>query len=66
MPFLEGEIGHTLVRNEWLWKAGLGGDLRLGDKSSLLLVAGYQSFFKSVADMMKNNLFARAGLLLEF
>jgi hypothetical protein len=66
MPFLNGEIGHTITRNEWLWKVGLGGDLRLGDASSLLLVAGYQRFFDEVPAMMQSNIFVRAGLLLEF
>jgi hypothetical protein len=66
MPFAHGEIGHALSRNSWLWKAGLGADLRLGSSSSILALVGYQSFLDRVALPMRSDIYARAGLLLEF
>jgi len=60
MPFLEGESGvglrPVLEESMFLWRVGAGGDLKLGDKSSLLLGGGLQA---------TGRMYGRVGLLLE-
>jgi len=61
MPYLAGEAGAGLRPNfgssYFLWRAGGGLDLKLGDRSSLLAESGWSSFHRY---------YLRAGLLLDF
>lgn len=61
LPYLAGEAGAGLRPNfgssYFLWRAGAGLDLKLGDRSSLLAETGWSAFHRY--DL-------RAGLLLDF
>lgn len=61
MPYLAGEAGAGLRpdfgSSYFLWRAGVGLDLKLGDRSSLLAESGWSTFHRY--DL-------RAGLLLDF
>jgi hypothetical protein len=61
MPFIDGEMGagirNVLTESELAWKAGVGIDQKLGDRSSLLLGGGFQ---------FRGRYYLRTGLLLEF
>ncbi len=62
LPVVTGDWGYAFGQgNEYLYKAGGGFDLKLGDSSSILGLLGYQNNSKSGA-----YLYARAGILLEF
>jgi len=62
LPLISGDWGYTLGSlNEFLYKAGGGLDLKLGDNSSLIALLGYQNNVRSGAF-----LYSRAGILLEF
>ena len=60
MPYLQAEAGAgirpMLEDSYFLWKMGGGFDLKLGDHSSLLAEAGWQSYGRALG---------RLGLLLE-
>jgi hypothetical protein len=60
LPFLEGEAGvgirPVLEESMFLWRFGGGMDLKLGDRSSLLVGAG---------SMARSRAYGRVGLLLE-
>ncbi|MCB9495752.1 MAG: hypothetical protein H6686_02590 [Fibrobacteria bacterium] len=60
MPFLEGESGvgirPVLVQSIFVWRFGGGMDLKLGDRSSLLVGGGA---------MTRGRAYGRVGLLLE-
>jgi hypothetical protein len=60
LPYLQSEAGvgirPVLEDSYFLWKLGGGFDLKLGDRSSLLLEAGAQTWGRT---------YGRAGLLLE-
>jgi len=60
MPYVDGDMGvgvrDVLTESFLTWKAGLGIDQKLGDRSSLLVGAGLQS---------RNRYYTRVGLLLE-
>lgn len=60
MPFLEGEAGvgirPVLEESMFLWRFGGGVDLKLGDRSSLLVGMG---------SMARSRAYGRVGLLLE-
>jgi len=61
MPYVAGEAGAGLRPNlgnsYFLWRAGVGLDLKLGDRSSLLAESGWSAFHRY--DL-------RVGLLLDF
>jgi hypothetical protein len=62
LPVATGDIGYSFgSESQSLWRAGGGFDIKNGDRSSLLLLGGYQSFAKFGAYV-----YLRAGLLLEF
>jgi len=60
LPYLQAEAGAgirpVLEDSYFLWKLGGGLDLKLGDRSSLLVDGGWQSF---------GRVYGRVGLLLE-
>ena len=60
LPFVDGDMGvgvrNVLTDSFLAWKAGVGIDQKLGDRSSLLLGGGFQS---------RNRFYLRTGLLLE-
>jgi len=60
LPYLQAEAGAgirpVLEDSYFLWKLGGGFDLKLGDRSSLLVESGWQSY---------GRYFVRLGLLLE-
>ncbi|MEN9353498.1 MAG: hypothetical protein RL318_823 [Fibrobacterota bacterium] len=60
LPFVDGDMGvgvrNVLSESFLAWKAGIGIDQKLGDRSSLLLGSGFQS---------RNRFYIRTGLLLE-
>lgn len=60
LPYLQGEAGvgirPVLEDSYFLWKLGGGFDLKLGDRSSLLVESGWESYGRYIA---------RLGLLLE-
>lgn len=60
LPYLQGEAGvgirPVLEDSYFLWKLGGGFDLKLGDRSSLLVESGWQSYGRYIG---------RLGLLLE-
>jgi hypothetical protein len=61
MPYIAGEAGAglrpSLGNSYFLWRAGGGLDLKLGDRSSLLAESGWSAFHRY---------YLRAGLLLDF
>lgn len=62
LPLVTGDWGYALGFNsEFIWRAGGGVDLKLGDDSSLFAVVGYQDNANS-----GSYLYSRAGILLEF
>lgn len=62
LPVATGDIGYSLGDSpQFLWKAGGGLDIKNGDYSSLLIMAGYQSF-----QQLGGHFYLRGGLLLEF
>lgn len=65
MPVATGDWGYLFGERSdtWIWRAGGGLDLKLGNHSSLLALAGVQS---DLSDRLPNRLYFRAGLLLEW
>lgn len=65
MPALTGEWGYVLGRdnNSWIWRYGLVGDLKLGDRSSLLLSTGFE---QNVGEQRPYAMWIRGGLLFEW
>jgi len=62
LPIATGDIGANIGDDpQYVWRAGGGFDIKNGDRTSILLLAGYQSFHK-----LGGHIYARAGLLLEF
>ncbi|MGL1935456.1 MAG: hypothetical protein OCD01_10560 [Fibrobacterales bacterium] len=62
LPIITGNWGYSFgQRGEFLYKAGGGFDLKLGDNSSLLAVGGYQSNTHT-----GSYIYLRGGILLEF
>jgi hypothetical protein len=62
LPIITGDWGYSFgPKNEFLYKAGGGFDLKLGDNSSLLVIGGYQDNTRT-----GSFLYLRAGILLEF
>jgi hypothetical protein len=62
LPFLSGDVGHSVGEDaQFQWRAGGGLDIKNGDRSSLIVAGGYQSF----ADL-GGFFYLRGGLLLEF
>ncbi len=62
LPVLTGDLGYFFHKNNsaGIWKAGGGIDWKNGQRSSILITAGYQK----IGD--RPGLFSRIGLLLEF
>jgi hypothetical protein len=63
LPVVTGDWGYVLGNERYfMWRAGGGLDIKNGDRSSLLVQAGYQS----AAPRWHSAVYLRAGLLLEF
>lgn len=64
LPVIQGEMGYQWgAQQSFLWNTALLGDLRLGDRSSLLFGVHLQGNALSQADLRAG---VRSGLLLEF
>jgi hypothetical protein len=65
MPALVGEWGYVALREKenWIWRYGLVGDMKLGDRSSLLLSSGFE---QSVGEQRPYAFWLRGGLLFEW
>lgn len=62
LPVATGEIGYHLGDDpQFAWRAGGGLDIKNGDRTSLLVLAGYQRFRN-----LGGYVYLRGGLLLEF
>jgi len=62
LPFVSGDVGHSVGEDaQFQWRAGGGLDIKNGDRSSLLVAGGYQSFAE-----LGGHFYLRGGLLLEF
>ena len=62
LPIVTGDVGYQLGDDpQFAWRAGGGLDIKNGDRSSLLLLGGYQRFRNLGAFY-----YLRAGLSLEF
>jgi hypothetical protein len=62
MPLISGDVGFaTGDVNAFMWRAGGGIDLKNGDRSSLLLLVGFQQISNHYSSY-----YIRGGLLLEF
>ena len=69
LPFISGDWGYLSGKyGQFIWRAGGGCDLKLGDSSSLLLSGGIQEFSKPIEETHANTsaYYLKAGLLLEF
>lgn len=65
MPALTGEWGYVIGREDkqWIWRYGLVGDMKLGDRTSLLLSSGFE---QNVGEQRPYALWIRGGLLFEW
>lgn len=62
LPFVSGDVGHSVGEDaQFQWRAGGGLDIKNGDRSSLIVAGGYQSFAE-----LGGHYYLRGGLLLEF
>jgi hypothetical protein len=69
LPFISGDWGYLSGKyGQFIWRAGGGCDLKLGDSSSLLFSGGIQEFSKPIKAKHANtsSYYLKAGLLLEF
>lgn len=61
MPVVTGDFGYAVGSNpQFVWQAGGGLDLKNGDNSSIIIIAGYQRLKKT-----GNYFYIRAGFLIE-
>lgn len=61
LPVVTGDFGYALgTEHQIIWKAGGGLDIKNGDYSSILLLAGYQRLKKN-----GGSIYLRAGILIE-
>lgn len=65
MPAITGEWGYVIGRENqnWIWRYGLVGDMKLGDRTSLLLSSGLE---QNVGEQRPYALWIRGGLLFEW
>jgi len=62
LPVVMGDMGYTLSKDsQFFWRGGGGLDIKNGNHSSLLLLAGYQRYSN-----LGGYYYLRGGLLLEF
>lgn len=62
LPVLTGDYGYTFGNDKRLvWKLGGGADIKNGDRSSIIVMAGYENLRKR-----SGYVYVHAGLLLEF
>lgn len=64
LPALAGDFGVTATTDHtwlWMWKLGAGADIKNGDRSSILVTAGYQR----ICDY-DGFFYVHAGLMIEF
>lgn len=62
LPVATGDIGYQLGDDpQFAWRLGGGLDIKNGDRTSLLVLAGYERFAK-----LGGYYYIRGGLLLEF
>lgn len=62
LPVATGDIGYQLGDDpQFAWRAGGGLDIKNGDRTSLLVLAGYERFWR-----LGGFYYLRGGLLLEF
>lgn len=61
LPVVTGDFGYAIGKeHQVVWNAGLGIDIKNGDYSSLILLAGYQKLKKK-----GDYIYLRAGILIE-
>lgn len=64
LPIAQGSWGYQFgENNSFFWRIGGGVDMKLGDRSSLILMAGSHNYLEGNHSPL---MFVRAGLLLEF
>ena len=65
MPAITGEWGYVIGRKKqnWIWRYGLVGDLKLGDRTSLLVSTGFE---QNVGEQRPFALWIRGGFLFEW